>query len=269
MSVNNLTPPSALGDEAAILGSCMMFDDVLHYCISNMEANLFAIDLHQDIFIAIKNLFEKSSKPDALAVVRELKSMGKAGNAYEVTKLLDSATTFDIEGKVLYVKQAYARRNIFETAKVIQESSFDETIELDQLIGMATSFEEDLINTFSGNAEKGIGEQVDDAMNVIKDRCDKASRGELVGMPTQLQSVNNIIGGVEPGQMIVIAARPGDGKTSYMLDLSMFMSDQGLYPALFSLEMSDCQLIHRLMIADSGVDYYRFQAGKLKSYRHG
>jgi replicative DNA helicase len=252
--------------EKNILGSLLIDKNALPLVIGLLNEDVFYDLKHKKIFSTIKSMFDKHIAIDITTIAQKLqgdKAMDEVGGAYYLTKLTDNIVhTNHLNTHIEMVVELYKKRQAYLT--LIQKSSeflHPDTESLDSISS--------LISKLLGLQEFGnIYEQTIDqiVMQVITKR-DMANKGELLGFDTGFTELNSTIGGWCAPDMVVVAARPGAGKTAFMLSSVYHLAIvKSVSTAIFSLEMSSEQLVERLESISSQVPLKRLRMNILNDY---
>jgi replicative DNA helicase len=261
-------PPQNIEAEQSVLGSLMLDKDAVMKVVDFLTVKDFYKGTHQAVYKTMINLFERREPIDILSVttkLRETKSLEEAGGQAYLAELVNSVPTAS---------------NIAHYAKIVQRKRI-----LRELIGASYDIaqlgykEEEDIDVLLDEAERrifGISEtsltqnfvQVKSSLEEAFERIDKLHRqeGGTRGVPTGFADLDNYLAGLQKSDLIVLAARPGLGKTSFALDIARNVAISAKVPVgLFSLEMSQEQLIDRLIASQADVDLWRIRTGNLSS----
>ena len=252
--------------EKNILGSLLIDKNALPLVIGLLNEDVFYDLKHKKIFSTIKSMFDKHIAIDITTIAQKLqgdKAMDEVGGAYYLSKLTDNIVhTNHLNTHIEMVVELYKKRQAYLT--LIQKSSeflHPDTESLDSISS--------LISKLLGLQEFGnIYEQTIDqiVMQVITKR-DMANKGELLGFDTGFTELNSTIGGWCAPDMVVVAARPGAGKTAFMLSSVYHLAIvKSVSTAIFSLEMSSEQLVERLESITSQVPLKRLRMNILNDY---
>lgn len=261
--VHGKIPPQALEVEEAVLGSMLLEKDSFLTVSEFLKAECFYKDAHQKIFEAITNLFSRQMPADIITVSNELKRLGildEVGGAYYLTELtgkVASAANLEYHARIIY--QKFLQRKMIEISGMIVTKAYDETEDVDDLLEEAESSLFLLSQGTMKNEAVQINPVVDEALELIKLAGER--KDGLSGVPSGFDDLDKITSGWQNSDMVVIAARPAMGKTAFVLSMARNMAinhNQGV--AVFSLEMSNVQLVTRLIVAET-----EFSSDKIKN----
>lgn len=259
-------PPQAVELEEAVLGAIMVEKDSVISVSELLKPECFYKDTHQVIFKAIQDLSTRMEPIDLFTVTEELRKQGEleevGGPAYlaMLTTKVGSAAHLEYHAKI--IAQKYIQRELIRVATDIQNRSFEENTDVDELLDYS---EMELFKVAEGNIKsdtKPINQVVVEAIKQIEE----ASKREdgLSGVPSGFTDLDRLTSGWQKSDLVIVAARPSMGKTAFVLSMARNMAvDHKVPVALFSLEMSNVQLVNRLLVSESGLSSEKIRNGKL------
>lgn len=262
-------PPQARDLEQAILGAIMLDKDALSTVIDLLKSDSFYLEAHQKIFNAIQRLFEKSQPIDILTVTEELKLMGELeniGGPYYVTELTNKVgSAAHVEHHARIIAQKYIQRELISISSKVIEDSYDDTVDVFELLDRA---EQSLFSITDQNLSRGYASMSNLITKAIKEiEAAKDHDESLTGIPTGFVELDRTTGGWQKSDLVIIAARPGMGKTSFVLSLARNAAVDFKRPvAVFSLEMSNLQLVNRLISSETELPLEKLRRGTLAAY---
>ncbi len=251
-------PPHSLDAEMALLGSVMLRPDAIYEIIDAVRPNSFYFEKHRLVFEAMLELFGKHAPIDLLSLSSRLKEkelLERVGGTALLTELSSSVpSSANIKHYAEIVKKKAMMRELIEASEFISHLGFNEAGELEEILDNAEKRIFDITQHFS-NAEnfKDLKPMLGEAWT----RFEKLSSAEheLRGVPTGFKSLDDILGGFQKSDLIILAARPSVGKTALALDIARRVAREHQIPVgIFSLEMSADQLVDRIVSAQSKVD---------------
>ena len=259
-------PPQAIELEEAILGALLIDRDALSKVIDILSPESFYVDGHQKIFEAITQLFGDSDPIDILTVSQRLKKEGELNNIGGEAKLIGLSTRVSSSAHIEFhsriVVQKHIQRELIHISHNMIEQAYDETNDVLELLDTA---EQSLFNISQGNLKKnyeGSFELVKQALQKIEDISKKEG---LSGVPSGFKGVDRVTAGWQKSDLIIIASRPGMGKTALSLSMARNMAiDHKIPIGVFSLEMSSVQLITRLISSETGIGAEKLRKGNLE-----
>ena len=261
-------PPQAVDLEEVVLGAMMIDKKGVDEVIDILHAEAFYKQSHQFIFEAIFTLFENSEPIDLLTVSGQLKKSKKldlvGGDFYLISLTNKVSSSAHIEFHARIILQKFIQRSLIKISNEIIEDSYDETTDVFDLLDKAES---KLYEVTQGNIKKSY-ESAQDLVIQAKKKIEEISNKEgLSGIPTGFDKLDKLTSGWQPSDLIIVAARPGMGKTALTLTMARNISvDQNIPVAFFSLEMSSVQLITRLISSETGLSSEKLRTGKLEKY---
>ena len=246
-------PPQAIDLEEVVLGAMMIDKKGVDSVIDILHPEVFYKESHQFIFESIVKLFENTEPIDILTVSAKLKALGKhekAGGDYYLVQLTQKvSSSAHIEYHARIILQKYIQRSLIRISSEIIEDSYDETKDVFNLLDTAES---KLYDVTQGNIKKST-ETAQSLVIQAKKKIEEISNKDgLIGIPSGFPELDKLTSGWQPSDLVIIAARPGMGKTALTLSMARNMSVSKNIPiAFFSLEMSSIQLITRLISSET------------------
>jgi replicative DNA helicase len=261
-------PPQALELEEAVLGAMLIDKKGVDEVIDLIQPEAFYKAAHQIIFEAIFQLFQDSQPIDLLTVSSELRKKGKletiGGEFYLVQLSQRVASSAHIEFHARIILQKFIQRSLIKISNEIIESAYNESTDVFDLLDEAES---KLYDVTQGNIKKS-SESAQNLVLEAKKKIEKISKQDgLSGVNTGFEKLDKITSGWQPSDLIIIAARPGMGKTALTLSMARNIAVAKQLPvAFFSLEMSSIQLITRLISSETGLSSEKLRTGKLADH---
>lgn len=249
-------PPQATDLEEAILGAMLIDRKGAEDCLLVLKDSVvFYKDNHKYIFEAIQDLYKKAEPIDMLTVSSRLKSMGKlqdaGGDFYliQLTQKVSSSAHIEYHSRI--VMQKYVQRAMIRDCSELISKAYDETTDVFDLIDEANS----KIASLQEQTNVGVQDMtITEALDVIEKKVELLSNkheDEISGVFTGFKKVDLITSGFQPTDLIVIAARPGMGKTSLVMKTMLANALKGVPGGFVSLEMSTVQLVTRMIACNS------------------
>jgi len=261
-------PPQAVDLEEAVLGALMLEKEAVNAAIDILQPKSFYKESHQKIFAVILHLFQNSEPVDILTVTNELKQNGElelVGGPYYITQLTNRvASAANIEYHARIIAQKYIQRELIRISSDIITDAYDETTDVFTLLDKAES---SLFSVAEGNIRKNY-ESMSDLIRESMKQIEEAKGQEtgVTGVASGFTALDRVTSGWQPSDLVIIAARPAMGKTSYVLSLARNAAVQFDKPvAFFSLEMSSVQLVTRLVSAESEISLEKLRSGNLRN----
>lgn len=261
-------PPQALDLEEVVLGAMMIDKKGVDEVIDILHPEVFYKEAHKHIFEAIFTLFEKSEPVDLLTVSTRLKKEGRlksvGGEFYLIQLTQKVSSSAHIEFHARIILQKFIQRSLIKISNEIIEESYNEGTDVFDLLDTAES---KLYEITQGNIKRS-SESAQNLVIQAKKRIEEIANKEgLSGIPSGFSKVDKLTSGWQPSDLIIIAARPGMGKTALTLSMARNMAVEHNIPvAFFSCEMSSVQLITRLISSETGLSSEKLRTGQLEKH---
>ncbi len=258
-------PPQAVDLEEAVLGAMMIDKKGVDDVIDILHADAFYKQGHQDIFDAMFKLFNASEPIDLLTVSNQLRKDGKldgvGGDFYLVNLTQKVASSAHIEFHARIILQKYIQRRLISISSDIIDEAYDETTDVFDLLDTA---ETKLFEVTQGNLKKSSEAAEGLVSQALKKIEEISSKEGMSGVPTGFTKLDGLTSGWQPSDLVIIAARPGMGKTAFVMSMAKNMAiDFEMPVAIFSLEMSSVQLITRMISSETGISSGKLRKGDL------
>ncbi len=262
-------PPQAIDVEEAVLGALMLERDAYVTVADIIKTDSFYKEENQKIFDAIRKLSEKEKPIDLLMVTQELKDreqldeIGGPGYITQLTRRVASAAHIEFHARI--IAQKYIQRELIRVSSEIQTKSYDDTVDVDDLIDFSES---SLFQVAEGNIKKET-RPIKPVLNEAILQIEKArnQKDGLSGVPSGFTSLDRITSGWQRTDLVIIAARPSMGKTAFVLSMARNIAiDHNKSVAVFSLEMSSLQLVTRLIAAETELGSQKLKSGRLEEH---
>jgi replicative DNA helicase len=261
-------PPQAIDLEEVAIGAMLIDKKGVDEVIDILHPEVFYKDAHKHIYEAIVKLFENSEPIDLLTVSAQLKKDSKldlvGGDFYLIQLTQKVASSAHIEFHARIILQKYIQRRLIQISSEIIEASYDETTDVFDLLDTAES---KLYEVTQGNIKKS-SETAQSLVMQAKKKIEEISNKEgLSGIPSGFDKLDKLTSGWQPSDLVIIAARPGMGKTAFVLSMARNIAVNSNIPvAVFSLEMASVQLITRLISSETGLSSEKLRTGKLEKH---
>ncbi len=265
---NGKLQPQAVDLEEAVLGALMLEKNAITVVSDILKPESFYKDSHQIIFQVIKTLFSNAQPIDILTVTAELRKQGQldiVGGAYFITSLTNRvASAANIEYHARIIAQKFIQRELIRISTEIQRESFEDSADAFELLDSA---ERKLFEVSQGNIKRDYKQMnaiVREAIRDIEGLKDK--QGGLTGIPSGFTKLDRITSGFQKSDLVILAARPGMGKTAMVLSIARnasLLSENARGIAIFSLEMSNKQLVTRMISGESEISGEKLKKGTL------
>jgi replicative DNA helicase len=261
-----LAQPQALEAEQAVLGSMLTTKEAVSKSMQWLTADHFYKTAHERIYACMIDLFEKGEPVDTISVVDRLKKKNElesVGGVFYITGLAESVpTTANVEHYSKIVLEKHLLRTLIKVSHDVSKDAFEDSQDVDQILDSAES----AIFNISEKRLRGGFKHIDPILHHAFEELDKiASKpGSVTGVASGLMDLDDITSGFHPGELIIVAGRPGMGKTALALSMgrnAAVLEKTGV--GMFSLEMANHQLAMRLLCAEGRVDSHLVRTGKL------
>jgi len=259
-------PPHSLEAERSVLGACLLDKDAVIAVVEFLKPEHFYEEKHGRIFEAISNLYQEREPVDVVAVGERLKKkklLTEIGGQVYLTDLVNSVpTAAHAEHYGRLVKDHYTKRELISAAAKISGMAFDEGGDVRQILDSA----EQSVFSLAQQHLKQVFVPVKDILSESFDRLDELHKtpGNLRGVPTGFAELDNTLAGMQDSNLLILAARPGVGKTALALNIAQNVAFKYKLPVgFFSLEMSREELMDRLLVSQAEIDAWKMKTGQL------
>lgn len=261
-------PPQNIEAEKSLLGSLLLDKNSIVKIVDFLQPKDFYKQTHKEIYQAAIDLFEKSEPIDLLAISARLKEKqlleNIGGRAYltELINIVPTASHISNYAKIVQRKRIL--RELIDVSQEINSLGHEEKEDVDELLDQAEQ-------KIFGIAQKSLSQRflpVKDALEGAFERIDTLSKheGNLRGVPTGFASVDNMLAGLQKSDLVILAARPSIGKSALAVNFAANIAmKENLPVGIFSLEMSNDQIIDRLIASLANIDLWRLRTGRLSS----
>jgi replicative DNA helicase len=260
-------PPQSLDAERALLGALLLKPDGIHDVSDLVRPDSFYAEKHRLIYDAMRDLTERSEPIDMLSLSERLQSkslLERVGGRAYIAELAGTAPTpGNLSHYADLVSRKHLMRSLIDVSYEITESAYDESKETVEVLDQAEKSIFAIANASTSHKFVAIKDKLD----ATWDRIESMSKNQDVvrGTPTGFGELDNLLSGLHPSDLIILAARPSVGKTSFALDIARNTAIRHNTPVgIFSLEMSSEQIIDRMLSAESYVDSWAIRTGKIK-----
>ena len=261
-------PPHSADAEASVLGAIMIDRDAVVEVAGFLRPEHFYDEANGEIYSAMLALFEERRPIDLVTLkekLKESKRLKDIGGVGYLSELVNKVpTSAHVESYGYIIRDHYAKRQLIKTAAEVTEDAFDEVKPLRELLDRAES----KIFSISQESLQRNFVPLRDALATSFDRLDELSKKSgsgLRGVATGYKDLDNTLAGMQDSNLLILAARPGVGKTAFALNLASYAAVHDKTPVgFFSLEMSQEELVDRLLVAQAGIDAWRLKTGHLE-----
>jgi len=259
-------PPQNLEAEMSVLGCLMLDKDAIIKIGDIVAADHFYDDRNKQIFEGILELYAKNTSVDILTVtnwLEERKLLEKVGGSSYLTQLVNAVpSAAHVTHYAYIVRKKGTLRKLIGAAGEISNIAFKEEGEMEDILDVA---EQKLFNISQKHLKQNFI-SIGNILHATFERIDELHRekGKLRGVPTGYVDLDNLLGGLQKSDLVVLAARPSMGKTALALDIMRHVAVNAKVPVgIFSLEMSKDQLVDRLLSSQSDVNLWKIRTGHL------
>ena len=260
--------PHSRESEDAVIGAILINPEAYYDVAQFLQPDDFYIHRHRWIWQAFMRLNERNAPIDILTVAEELDQMGQLGEvggvAYLSVLVHNVPTSLHAEAYGHYVEEAAIRRRMLEAANQIAKLAYHEELGIDTVM-------DDAEKAIFGISQRRLRSELQPINVVLGEFYDQLtqragrSSEELIGVPTGFYDLDHILGGMQPSDFLIIAGRPAQGKTGFLISAAKNAAQlHNKHVAIFSLEMSNEQLVQRLIAQETGIDSHRLRTGKLE-----
>lgn len=264
-------PPQNLDAEQAVLGSLMVDRDLMPVVSEILERSDFYAPHNATIYAALTALYERGEPIDKISVAEELRQrrlLDEVGGVEALSQLLNAVpTAAAAEYYAKVVAEKSVLRSLITAGGRITAVGFEPTEDVEDTLDRC----EQMIFEI-GRRQVGGFVVVKDLLKPTFEQIDRLyhQKGQVTGVPSGFRDLDRFTTGFQPGELVVIAARPSMGKTSLCLNIAMHAAKEAAKSvAVFSLEMSNEQLVQRLLAGESHIDAQRLRTGNIKDEEWG
>ena len=262
-------PPQALDLEESVLGALMLEKNALNAVVEFLKPEHFYDDRHKEIYTAIIDLFKASEPVDMRTVVNQLRKNGKVeiiGGAYyiaELTSKVSSAANIEYHSRV--IMEMAIKRTLIQVASQIHHDAYEDTTDVFELLDKT---EQSVFEISDSNLRKNYDNMRNLMARAIQElQILKDHKDGLTGVPSGFTALDRITSGWQKSDLVIIAARPGMGKTAFVVSALRNASVDFKIPvAIFSLEMASVQLVNRMISAEAELEGEKIRRGQLAEH---
>ncbi len=260
-------PPHHVEAEQSILGALLIDRNALSEVSGRLRADAFYLEKHKEIYEAIMALYEESQPVDIVTVSDALAKRGtleKVGDVDYIAHLSNSVlTTANVDNYVSIIEDKALLRNLITESSKIVDLGYQGTMEGTEVLSLAEKSIFDIAQGLNRTGLEAINSLLDKTFTKLEELC--MNKGDLTGVPSGFIDLDRKTSGFQNSDLILVAARPAMGKTSFVLNIAVNAALRGFPVAIFSLEMSRTQLVNRILALESMVELEKIRTGKLDS----
>ncbi|MEO0478973.1 MAG: replicative DNA helicase [Planctomycetota bacterium] len=264
------TVPRAIEAERSVLGSLLLDDQCVGDISQVLDAEDFFLPVHRILYDALIHVFDRDSHLDVITVQEELSRRGsleEVGGSDGILRLVDSvASAAGVQFHADIVRDRSIQRQLLETCSEISKLGYANATDAKDLLATAEERIFKIARMNVGTDIKGI----DAVLQETFERIDffRSAKGEPTGLVTGYHDFDEMTSGLQQGELVIIAARPSMGKTSFVLNLAERIGSRGNGVAIFSLEMASSQLVSNILCMRSQVDGQAVRRGRLTDQQY-
>lgn len=258
--------PQNIEAEMSVLGCAFLNKNALTKICEDLYPDMFYSDANKKLFEAIKRCYDEKIPIDITTIKEELdkkKDLSAIGGIDYISEVIDSvATAANLDYYIKIVKDKAVIRNLIETATDIVTNAYEEDEDLTHILDDA---EKKILNVVKERQTSDFI-HIKDAIAVAQENLEKLSqnKGDITGIPTGFYDLDKVTSGLHAGEMIIIAARPGMGKTAFALNIATYAAQNTKQAvAIFNLEMPAEQLVNRMRSAVGQIDSSKIRTGNM------
>ncbi len=262
-------PPQAIDLEEAVLGAMLLEKEALSTVIDILSAGAFYKEQNGKVFSAIVSLFNRSEPVDILTVTQELKRTGElefVGGSYYVSSLTNRiASSINIEFHARIVAQKFLQRELIRISNDTIRTAYEESTDVFELLDETTKNIFEILDSNVRKQHDKMSTLITKAIEEIESAANKTDG--LLGVPSGFTALDRITGGWQKSDLLILAARPGMGKTAFVVTMAKNAAVEFNKPvAIFSLEMSSLQLVKRLISSETEIAQDKILKGNLENH---
>ncbi|NQW30129.1 MAG: replicative DNA helicase [Ignavibacteria bacterium] len=261
-------PPHSTEAEMAVLGAMVLDKDAVAKVIEILDAECFYHERHKLIYESMLDMFERAITIDLVTLSNELTRNGvleRAGGTLALADLsLRTVSAANVEHHARIVLERFLKRKLISVATEIINDCFDETTDALDEVDRAEQRIFDVAERRTRRSYSNMHKLTKVAIEKILTMADGSGDG-ITGVPTGFAQLDTLLSGLQPSDLIILAARPSMGKTAFALSIAREAARNGKAVGFFSLEMAAHQLVLRLISADAGIGLQSLRSGRLTS----
>jgi len=258
-------PPNSAEAEESVLGSVLMSAEAANIALEKLHAEDFYRPVNQAVFQAIQDLFDANEPIDAVTVSESLRRSGmleRAGGVGFLTRLIDGVpAASNIEYYAGIVEEHALRRRLMRVGGDIGGFATQMSEPINQVLDRSEQ-------AVFGVSERRVGDglaPIDPLLGPAIEKAEELNRlgAEITGIPTGFRDLDRKLAGLHPMNLLIVAARPGMGKSTLALNIAQNVAVNGLPVAIFSLEMSREEVVSRMLCSSGRIDSQKLRTGRL------
>ncbi|MBP7073396.1 MAG: replicative DNA helicase [Clostridia bacterium] len=259
-------PPNNIEAEQSVLGAMLLDKEAISTATEFISGEDFYREAHKEIFEAIVDIYNKGEPVDLITLTEKLKTrntLEAVGGITFLTNLMDAVpTTHNVKYYAKIVEDKSLLRKLIKSSNEIIQKSYQAEEDIGEIIDDA---EKGIFNISLNRSTQGFV-HLKNILNANFDRIEQLylNKGKITGVPTGFHDLDNKLSGLQKSDLILIAARPSMGKSSFMMNIVQHAAvREKITTAIFSLEMSKEQLTQRLLCSEALIDAHRLRIGDI------
>jgi replicative DNA helicase len=262
------TPPQNLDAEKSALGGVLVKPSAIDDLITSLVADDFFVPAHREVFEAMVSIEKRRQPIDIISLADELKVRGalprlEGGEGFLVALANAVPTAENIEHYVRLVKEKATLRRLIATCAEVQSRAYGEFGNYEEFLDEAENAIFKVAQQTRKESYSTVADMMGEVLESIEERA--RERKEITGVPTGFAKFDHMTSGLQPENLIVVAARPGVGKTSWAVNVAMNAALlHGMPVLIFSLEMSKFELMERMLAGEARIDSARLKRGQIE-----
>lgn len=264
--------PYSLEAEQALLGAIILSGDKFSQIVDKVSSEDFYVPQHKAFFAAMQSIFLQSRKIDLVTLIEALVETGEYTDASASTYIKNLAETVpsvsNIEDYAKIIRDKSSLRRLIDIAGEISQSAYSQTDDVQAIIDSA---EQKIFSLAQGNISNDFVHIRDAILETYNHLTLLKNDPELAkGTPSYFSRLDSVLGGMGSGDLVIVGARPGMGKTSFAVNIAVEIAKRkGCAVAIFSLEMSKTQVASRMLSSEAMIDSYKFRNGRFDDVENG
>jgi len=264
--VSGRVPPQNLDAEKSVLGAILLDSEAIVSVADVITSESFYLPAHQHIYAAMEVLYEKRQPIDVVTLtnqIKKMKNLKAIGGSSAVAELSNVVSTAaNAKHYAQLVSEAFVKRRLISMSSEMNELAFDPSKDVTDIMDLA----EQRVFALSSTQNKKAFLPIKDTLVESFERLDELQKnsGQLRGVPTGFADLDRTLAGFQKSNLIILAARPGTGKTAFSLNMAQHMTVVSKKKVgFFSLEMSREELVDRLLVSQADIDAWKLKTGRL------
>lgn len=264
-------PPSNVDAEQAVIGSLLVDRDALNKINGWLQPDDFFRDSHRFIYQAMLELSQRSQPSDIVTITDELERrdqlspVGGVAYIHSLATVVPTAIHVEYYGRI--VQRTSLKRRLISVAGRIASIGYDDALEVEEAFNQSEQMLFELVQRRVATDFVPIADVLSDYFENLE--AILANAGQMVGLPSGFSKLDQLLGGFQKSDLIILAARPGIGKTAFALNIADHVAEAtGKGLGIFNLEMSAEQLVQRMIACRAGVNLQHLRTGNLPDWEH-